>query len=53
MQRRLSLKVETLAELTTDELSGVAGAMDATPLCLTVQPTLCYLCQLLTRGVVC
>lgn len=46
-ERRLVLRSEALTELAADDLTAVVGG--ATPLCLTVQPTLCYLCQLLTR----
>lgn len=49
--RRLTLRIETLSELTTEELSGVAGG--ATAICPTNQATLCHLCQLLTRGIIC
>ena len=44
MRRSLSLKRETLTDLTAAELTGVAGG--ATQLCPTRQPTLCYLCAL-------
>ena len=47
--RRLTLKSESLTDLTADELSGIAGG--ATQLCPTNQPTLCHLCQLFTREV--
>jgi hypothetical protein len=46
-ERRLTLRSEALTELASDDLTAVVGG--ATPLCLTVQPTLCGLCQLLTR----
>ena len=42
--RRLSLKRETLAALTADELSGVAAG--ASSPCVTEQATLCYLCAI-------
>ncbi len=48
-ERKLTLRSEALAELSGDDLTEVVGG--ATPLCLTYQPTLCYLCQLLTREV--
>ncbi len=42
--RRLTLKSETLTDLSAAELSGVAGG--ATSVCLTNQATLCHLCAL-------
>ncbi|HEV2890024.1 MAG TPA: hypothetical protein VGX28_06575 [Frankiaceae bacterium] len=47
--RRLTLRSESLAELSADELSGVAGG--ATQLCPTHQATLCYLCNLLSNAI--
>lgn len=48
--RRLTLRRETLAALTSEELSGVAGgASAACPThypCATRQGTLCYVCDL-------
>ena len=48
--RRLTLRSESLIDLTADELSGVAGAAP-TDGCLTYQPSLCGLCQLFTREI--
>jgi hypothetical protein len=42
--RRLTLRTETLTDLTATELSGVAAG--ASHLCPTDQATLCHLCAL-------
>lgn len=48
--RRLTLKSESLTDLTADELADVAGAAP-TDGCLTYQPSLCGLCQLFSKVV--
>ncbi|HEV2890023.1 MAG TPA: hypothetical protein VGX28_06570 [Frankiaceae bacterium] len=48
--RRLTLKSETLADLTADELTGVAGG--ATPVCVTYQASACNACVLTPPDVV-
>lgn len=45
--RRLTLKSETLSDLTAAELAGVAGG--ATAICPTNQATLCHLCALTSQ----
>ncbi len=47
--RRLTLRSESLADLTDDELSGIAGG--ATQLCPTEQATLCHLCHLYSNRI--
>ena len=47
--RRLTLKRESLTDLTADQMSGVGGGA-ASHLCPTEQATLCHLCAL-TPGV--
>ena len=45
--RRLTLRSEALSELTGDDLTAVVGG--ATPLCPTVQRTLCSPCQVVSN----
>ena len=49
--RRLTLKTESLTDLTPGELSDVAGGA-ATQICPTDQASLCHLCHLLPTDVV-